>query len=244
MKLITILSFQFFSLFCFSQNRWTHVSIDSAGKVLTGIINDKGELIVPASFQMIIGDNDFYFVKKDNLWGCYDNKGANIIPVIYQSIGTKISEGLARVMNLGKWGFVDLKNNLIVDFKYSFACNFKSGKAYVTNDKQKYYINRKDEILEETSKDESFCFEDLSPDIEIKNQFSDSLLVVMKKNDKFGVIEIKTGNIIIPYEYDEIGRYFGGTILVRSGKKWGAYIDDGNLITEPKYKSVGIFWDN
>jgi hypothetical protein len=244
MRLLIIFGLTLLSIKCISQKRWAHVSIDSSGIKLTGIINDKGELIVPTRFQTILGDNGFYFVRKNELWGCYDNRGNNIIPVVYEGIGPRISEGLARVKKTGKWGFVDLSNKIIIDFKYAFACNFESGKAYVNNDLFAGYINKKGETIEKTSKKNTFCSENLSPDVEIRNQFRDSLLVIRANNGKFGVVESKTNKIIIPFQFDEIGNYNLGTILVRLGNKWGAYFDSGILITEPMYQSIGIFWDN
>jgi hypothetical protein len=240
-KIVLFICLLFTYFHNFSQTRWAHVTMENNGIEKTGIINSTGELLVPVNYNMILGDGKFFFVKQNKLWGCYSNK-KNIIPVVYEDIGTKISEQLVRVKQKGKWGFVDLSNKTIIDFKFDFACNFYDGKAYAKIGQQAMYINKQGEILNTTNKERDFCFEDSDTTVGIKNQFKDSVLQIKQQKGKFGVIELKTKKVIIPIKYDEISRYFHNTILVRKGKSWGAYFDDGKLITTPKYKSIGIFW--
>jgi WG containing repeat len=237
---IVFLSSCYFQLF--SQSRWAHVSIDSLGVTKTGIMNDVGKLIIPVKYDMIIGEDSFYFVRADNLWGCYTDKGKNIIPLTYQDIGCKVSEQIIRVKKKEKWGFVDMENKVVIEFKYDFACNFYEGKAYAKIGKINVYINKLGDVIRTTREDDRFCSEDMDTSVSITNQFIDSLLLVKKINGKFGVVESGTNKIIIPFEYDEIGKYFKGAILVRQRAKWGAYWDNGKLITKPKFKSIGVFW--
>jgi len=227
-----------------AQYKWAHVTIGNEKNGKTGILKDNGKIVVPISYDLIIGDDRYYFVKKDGLWGCYDSSGRNFIPVMYQEIGFKISEGLVRVKKNNHWGFVDLHNSIIIDFIYDFACNFNMGKAYVKNGGFIFNIDIQGNVLDSNLRNKTFCPEDLDTDTEIINQFIDSLLVPTQKDGKYGVVESKTNKIIIPFEFDEIGRYFNNIILVRKGKKWGAYTDSGRLITAPKYDSIGIFWGN
>ncbi|MBC7862986.1 MAG: WG repeat-containing protein, partial [Bacteroidia bacterium] len=244
MKKIILLSFAL--ILClknYSQTKFAHVTVNISGKEKKGLLNESGELILPAIYDYIFADSTFYFVGNDSLWGCLDEKGQIVLPIKYQDISWKISEGLVRIKNNNKWGFVNLKDSVIVGFNYDFACNFYSGKAYVKNNADKFYINRTGEKLSNTNEDMNYCLEDVDTTAEIKNQFDDKLLIPQKEAGKFGVLVKKTKQIIIPFEYDEIGLYNNNIILVRSGNMWGAYTDQGKLITVPKYSSIGLFWD-
>jgi WG repeat protein len=226
----------------FAQHRWAHVTNEVGGIKKTGVLNDSGRIIVPVDYDMIIGDKGFYFVRKNGLWGCYNSRGLKFIPTEYQDIGLKISAEVVRVQKKNKWGYVDFNNSTVIDFDYDFACNFQDGKAYVKKGGNAFFIDLKGNLLNNSSRNETFCPEDDGPAIKIASQFQDSLLSPTGKDGNLGVVKIKTGEIIIPLLFDQIGTYFNGTILVRKGNKWGAYTDTGRLITDPKYTSIGVFW--
>ncbi|MDB5202899.1 MAG: serine/threonine protein kinase [Ferruginibacter sp.] len=229
-------------VFCaLAQIKSAEVSVVKDGHVKFGILSESGELLVPANFENIVRNDPYYFVKQDGLWGCY-TKGKIFIPAAYEAVSFKITSKLIKVKKNSKWGFVDFNNNVKIDFKYDQACNFDNGLALVQLDGKNYLINQDDKIIKSGVAGREFCMEDLSEDVAIKNQFSDSLLQIRKSDGKYGVVEIATGKVIIPFNYDEIKDYFNGIIKVRKDSKWGAYKDNGILITEPKYDSIGIFW--
>ena len=238
--IISIL-FLTYPLYNFGQNHWAYVSLDSGKNKKLGILSETGKLIVPMKYDFIGSGTGFYFVKQKQMWGCYNKIGENIIPLEYEDIGFQISNNLVRVKKNGKWGFVDLQNNIKIQFQFDFLCNFDDGKAYAKKDGKKYYINTQGGIITETNKDENFCSEDGRPVADINNQFNDSILIIERK-EKYGVVESKTNKVIIPFKYDEIGLYYNNIILVRSKDKWGAYTDSGRLISEPKYSYLEIFW--
>lgn len=244
MKIILYLTlFLSITISGYSQKQWTFVSDDVGGKTKTGIIDGNGNIIVPIKYDQVFKDGDIFFLQNDKLWGCCKKGGQILIPLEYDDIGLKIGENLVRVKKGRKWGFVDLNNSLVIGFKYDFACNFNKGKAYTVTGKTTAYIDKKGNLVSSLNNVQDYCPEDLSEDIALKNQFQDSVLIVFKENEKLGVKEKRTNKIIIPANFDEIGDYFYGTILVKKNNKWGAYFDTGKLITEPKYKSIGIFWN-
>ena len=240
-NVIAFLLFLLITFHSYSQHKWAHVTLDSNAVERTGILSEDGDLLVPVDYDMIIGREGFYFVEKNKKWGCYYNK-ENIIPVMYDDIACRISEQLVRVNQNGKWGFVDLTNKLMINFKFDFACNFDEGKAYAKMGNKYVYIDKHGEILNTTNENREFCWEDTDTTVSVTSQFKDSVLMIQEKNGKFGVVASGTNKIVLPFLYDEIGTYFRNTILVRIGNKWGAWLDNGKLITEPKYKSIGIFW--
>ncbi len=239
--IITLILLLTHPLYSLGQNHWAYVSLDTGEYKKLGILSETGKLIVPIKYDFIGSGKGFYFVKLKGMWGCYNKVGENIIPLEYEDIGFQVSHNLVRVKKNGKWGFVDLQNNIKIQFQFDFLCNFYNEKAYAKRDGKKYYINTQGAIITETNKDQTFCPEDGSPVADINNQFNDSLLIIEKK-EKYGVVESKTNKVIIPFKYDEIGLYYNNIILVRRKDKWGAYTDSGKLISEPKYSYLEIFW--
>lgn len=173
-----------------------------------------GNIKVPIKYESIIGENVLYMVKLNNLWGAYNKTGECIIPVIYEDIACQITEDMLRVKSKQKWGFVDLRNNILIDFQYDMACNFYEGKAYVKIGTSKFYINYQGKKIDSSNWDLEFCSEDIDLVTNFANQFEEHRLAVKLVKGKFGVSNIKSNKIIIPYEYDEIGTHFNNTILV------------------------------
>ena len=243
MKLLfTLIVFLLVSTFGYNQKLWTFVTEDINGKDKTGIINDSGSILVPIKYDRVFKDGEVFFLQNNKLWGCCKKGGQILIPLQYDDIGLKVGENLVRVKKAGKWGFVDLKNNLLIDYKFDFACNFIKGTAFTILGQTIGFIDKKGNLVSLSKKVQDYCPEDLATDVELKNQFQDSILIIVKENGKFGVKEKKSSKVIIPAVYDEIGDYYFGTILVKKNNKWGACFDSGKLITEPKYKSIGVFW--
>lgn len=242
MRAFFIIAFLSITISAYSQKQWTFVTQDIDGIEKTGIISDTGRILVPVKYDRVFKDSNVFFLENDKFWGCCNETGKILIPLIYEDIGLKVGEKLVRVKKAGKWGFVDLNNNILIDFKFDFACNFRNGKAYTAIGSAFGFIDKKGDKISSSNKAQDYCPEDLAPAADLKNQFEDSLLLIVNEKGKFGVIEKRSGKKIIPVIYDEIGDYYLGTILVKKDNKWGAYFDTGKLITEPKYKSIGVFW--
>ena len=81
------------------------------------------------------------------------------------------------------------------------------------------------------------------------NDFSEGLAIVKKSNQTVngfgevsGVIDTK-GTVVVPFQYDWIGKFSEGLAPVRKGEKWG-YIDKSGKFSIPltsTYTRVGIF---
>ena len=56
-------------------------------------------------------------------------------------------EGLAAVSLNGRWGFIDLTGQFVIEPQFSFAENFANGVARVELDGQYGYINRQGEFI-------------------------------------------------------------------------------------------------
>ncbi len=123
---------------------------DSSGKY--GFIDGKANPIVECQYFNILGvgeeivrvmdlDHQFLFV---------DYQGNPIGEETFQD--TKdFSEGLAAVMQDGKWGFIDRKGDLVIEYQYDDAGSFGEGKAAVMKIIDGYrmwaYINAENEVV-------------------------------------------------------------------------------------------------
>ncbi len=142
-----------------------------------GFVNKKGVEVVPAIYQDAQSFYDgLAAVKKDDKWGYIDSKGQVLIPFKYKNAQSfyegfaivEIKKGTpffisktgeefdnfkpyadeaAAVMKEGKWGFIDKKGRLIVDFKYDEVLNFNKGYALVRIGKKRFYINKEGKRL-------------------------------------------------------------------------------------------------
>ena len=118
--------------------------IDVKGKVVVDVVYNeignfynnitwakKGEtfgLIIEGKFKEIKGVDKIWDFKKDNITyvrkndkiGFIDNNGNWIIQPIYDKAKSFVN-GIAPVQLKDKWGYINLKNEIIVDFIYNDA---------------------------------------------------------------------------------------------------------------------------
>lgn len=196
-----------------TSKRFFHGLVDSTGKeFVPTIYRDIENFYESTAAVAIEGANS-----KSILWGIVDNKtGKVILPCKYQAVG-ELSEGLAAVMENNRWGFVNLKSEMVIPAKYVKVgyrgLQFKEGLAIVTTDTA---INKKYGAIDKTGKTIiPFIYDDLS-------DFSEGLAAANKgktisagkytwdytvvADGKIGYIN-KTGKTIIPFDYQE-GRNF------------------------------------
>lgn len=108
----------------------------------------------------------------------------------------------------GKWGFVDVHKNIIIDCKYDDVKQFSNGRAFVRLEKKEGYINKAgQEVVKLT-------YAQVKP-------FNEGLACVGLANYsgyiKWGFVDTK-GNEIIPCIYNEAHSFSDGLALVESGQ--------------------------
>lgn len=202
-----------------------------------GIIDAKGELIVPCIYNKI---NQIFFnttllsVEKDGKWGYLDyNKNWTLsIPCKYDAVknfsncnylDAKIVS-IAEVKLNGKWGIINQLGNEIIPCKYedfqpifnynnvfstgNFTTTFKDGLIRAKTNSKWGVIDSNDKIIIQFNYDE-IIFEDE--------------YIKVKINDKIGWLDRKSYNEVIPCLYDDI-IYFSDKnefIRVKLGDKYG-----------------------
>lgn len=137
-----------------------------------------------------------------------------LISISYQSYSQEL---VAMFKDKARWGFMNLKGEVLITPKYTYCRPFNSGMARVGKTS---FINLKGEKLKSNVK-----FTDA-------NQFSDSLLVV-KVGNYWGAINV-FGGLVIPIKYKKLTDFYNGYAVATDNN--GSYIVDKNGI-EKEIKS-------
>ena len=152
-------------------------------------------------------------------WGFVDESGKEIIPFTYDEVG-EFSEGLARAMMIGKfgwhyWGFIDKTGKVIIPLKYNGVGDFSEGLA-------RAMISRGGFLdwgfIDKTGK------EVIPLKYSYVGDFSEGLARVKASNGRWGFIN-QAGNAVISFIYDDAKDFSEGLAQVRIKRKWG-FIDN------------------
>lgn len=138
----------------------------------------------------------------------------------------EFSDNVFEVQKEGKYGFIDIKGNVVVPFLFNWVSEMKNGTAIVELDEKYGLIDKKGKYLI-TPKYEYLKFE----------SFNDGL-AIFKQNGLEGAIN-KSGKIIIPNEYDYIGEFYNGYAVAKKNGKVGIIDKKGNTIVPFKYYYLG-----
>ncbi|SDC78308.1 WG repeat-containing protein [Niabella drilacis] len=117
-----------------------------------GVINKKGEVIIPLQFNRIAGFNEGYAIagrEKDGGVGIIDKTGKFVVPERYEVL-SDVHEGACafQTAKSNKWGFINLEGKEIVPAIYEYVGDFHDGLAYVVNEGQKTgFINKKGVVV-------------------------------------------------------------------------------------------------
>ena len=77
--------------------------------------------------------------------------------VIENVIGNQFSEGLAAVQKDGKWGYIDTKGRLVIDYQFDSAAYFSEGLAFVEKN-NKGYIDTNGKMVINLEKTTGYAF--------------------------------------------------------------------------------------
>lgn len=192
--------------------------------------------------------NELYIqVEKNNKWGIFDlTKGEEIIPCEYyedinifkhdeekyfdfSSFMFSDEFDLAVIMKNGKFGFLNIRNQIIIDYKYEDVRPSKEGFAAVLDYHGWGFINNKGNVIVNG-------FEEVL-------SFQEGLAAV-KRNGKWGYIN-KDGVIVIPFRFDDADSFSDGLASAaykKKGYNYYGFINRHNQTIIPfDYKYVEPF---
>lgn len=167
-------------------------------------------------------------------WGFSDRFYADVVIKCQYDSTMSFTEGLGRVIEKGKYGFVDKNGKIIIPAKYDGAMEFSEGLAAVFLDGKAFFIDKKGaDVFKKTFKSVS--------------SFSHVVAMCAGEDGKRGFIDAK-GNVVVPLTLEAAFPFGDKLTPVRfDGEKiWKAINTKGELVFtfSDKVKNVlGSFSD-
>lgn len=138
------------------------------------------------------------------------------------------SEGLLAVEQDDKWGYVNTKNEVVIDFNFDGAAAFINGTAVVKVAEKYNLIDKKGKKL-------------LTADVDGMTRDYAQKLIIHKVNNQYGWIN-ESGKVVKEPTYASYsGSFSEGLLAVRVGDKWGFVNTKGQVKVEATYDSVRMF---
>lgn len=115
----------------------------------TGVINRKGQWIVPATFSDLHVDfgSDRIFAELHDSTYVYDNQGRLLLATPHEYIGYFGNQGYTFFRENKKLGFLDYNLKVICAPQYDGAGHFYDGRAWVANNNKGGYINEQFKLV-------------------------------------------------------------------------------------------------
>jgi len=124
---------------------------DKNGKSVAALYNSTGEIIIPFKYKYIssISENGYVLVKKDNdsRYQVIDTMFRTVSKPQYDEIIPKFGDGLIPVKRNGKWGYINEKDELIIQCWFDSAGVFENGRAIVSKKKKYGFIDNNGETV-------------------------------------------------------------------------------------------------
>lgn len=187
-----------------------------------GYINSKGKYIISPQFDDAENFNPFGYAivrkvgknhnidahnESNDLFGAIDFAGRLIIPYAFKELNTNSFPGTFIGRKDKRWGMVDSKARVLLDFKYHMINVHKSGKvAIVRIDSLTAVVDQKLNWI--TPLEENFA------------RFAGHNLISLKKNGKFGYINF-AGDTVIPFEYEQFAVFKNGICIIKKHGYFG-----------------------
>lgn len=209
-----------------------------------GMINREGDFFIPPLYDSPISfdDNEQAQVRLRHLVGYIKKDGSYLVEPQFWSVFPDFSEGLAACAyrpNFNEVGYINLKGEVQIPFKYLSAGPFSEGLAAVrvyTDSVYKHF-----DKYGYIDKLENFV---IAPQFTSAEPFSEGFAVVAQEYElKYGYIDRK-GNYLIEPQFNEAKSFINGLAKVRIDKKWGLLRKDGTYLAEPQFDEIGTVAHN
>lgn len=189
------------------------------------IINRNGELTTGFEFDQIFSIRESCtIIKKKNKFNLIEPEGNILLTGWYDYICSIRTEGLRRVKQNEKWGYIDSKGQLVIPPDYEEARFFWDGFAKVKKNGKYGYIDRSGSIVIPCQyQDSGYFAEGMAP---------------VKVEDKWGFIDTSDNFVIPPIYEDTYGFYEEGLAGVQKDNFWGAINGKGDTVLPFLYDMV------
>lgn len=113
----------------------------------TGLINDKEQIIIPATYETLLTHNKDYFVTMEDLvYSLHAIKDNKRLATGYEYLALPDQGKIFLAMKEGKFGYIDNTGKTIIPFKFATGTPFENNVAMVSEDEDNdeyYFIDTK-----------------------------------------------------------------------------------------------------
>ena len=223
-----------------------------------GLINAKGKEILAVEYDSISPlSNNHRLIVKSSKCGIVDKQGKIIIPCKYDAYMHQDMKGDIFAFQLnGKWGFVSEKGEIKIQFKYEDLTNIDDsvfvgkikglaglfdyeGNTIIAPEYDNImYRPFDDSKVSYARKGEKYALINSKNEVVTKCEYPFGSpygeYITMKSfiHDRFCLVRWETGEVVIPYGYEELGDYVEGVLYACKNDKFG-YINPNNEIVIP-----------
>lgn len=218
-----------------------------------GILNARGEIVASSKYwwEVEVLPNGYCVVQSDQQLGLISPEGKTILESEYIDI-IEYGEGLVYVEQFRDYGdlhgYVNMEGELVIPFGdeiYS-GCAFSNGLAVVRTKGGYGVINRLGEFV-------------IAPEWDQidREAFDNGEYLQVMKDEQYGIMDV-SGKLISEPQWDEIafrverdsystsrqpdeGLYPIEYFQVRKNDVWGLLYLDGNVLSEPQWRDIGVF---
>lgn len=203
-------------------NHWGY--IDAAGNVV--IPKDKSFYFDAAES---FGKNGLALVWVNGKYKFINISGSDAIPMQFDEAYSFDEQKTTVVKVNDKWGLIDLKGNFLIPAKYE-GINRYENLATVYNGEKFALFHTNGQALTDFVYDNMGLQEGLM----FENR------IAVRQNNSWGFID-GTGKLVIPLEYEEVGRFSEGLVGFTENNK-GGYLDkEGKIVVSSIYENIDLF---
>ncbi len=197
---------------------------------LYGFANSKGAIVIEPKYDFVLPfQNGFSMVRLNNLWGLIRPNGKELIEPIAEQISPMDANGLSVVKAYSKYGVINKKGKWIIPREYAWI-EMKSGFIQIKNDQRKVGLfNSKGKMVV----DFEYVYFKLQ-----KESPLDSNLIVIQKNEQYGLIEIQenTGIVKIAPHYTSLRGITKDLLVAKQNDKLGLINRQGEILAPFEYE--------
>ncbi|WP_027001626.1 WG repeat-containing protein [Hugenholtzia roseola] len=214
-----------------------------------GYINKQGEAVIPTDYQYLSAYEPLIVMAQNKKFGLITSQNKTLIQPEYEFLALVLKSGeksLWKARKMGKWGIIDVKNQIIVPFNFSKIDDFTESFTIVWQGNKIGVVSQKGEFL--------FQPQNFQTNVEAATFTKSGLIqvVIEKIEDKISkqILYKKNGYItkegkwivepIYSYiqDFDKIFIEKKGVTLVEKNEKVGYINSEGKEVVSPEFDEI------
>lgn len=235
-----------------------------------GVTDSLKNVIIPFIYDFIEFKNQRLIIRKNNLNGLFSLDNKEILPIDFEFILPRKNERFILWIKKSIFGLSDINGKIIIPIKYKRVSSIENDDFYITEngnnlngvydfngkniipEEYKFYTvdkniifatkDNKSQIIDINNSENNIILDEKIELIETVRHYAmgENLFQIIKKENKFGLINTKN-ETIIPTIYDDLKssqnwRYF----IITKNNKIGLININGTVTKEPIYDSIDL----